>query len=283
MNIGFVGGDLRQLTLMSCFRHSGHNVKIYGYDGVEESVDSFDEIKQSDVIIFPLPTCSGECVYAPNTEEKIHISDLDLKGCKLIFYAGGNELMNSKLISSGALCINYLNDEELAQKNAIATAEGTVELAINETANTIFGSKVIITGFGKVAKAVAKLFSAMGAEVTVAARRREALAEAYCEGYRIVFLDKLADVIENYEIIINTVPALIINNSVLKKVDKNALIIDLASKPGGVDFIAAKGFNKRVIWALSLPGKVAPVTSGKIIFETICAILDERVVDDDET
>lgn len=283
MKIGFIGGDLRQLTLLGCFKSQCHDVKIFGYDGCPDSVETLDEIKDSDVLIFPLPSCSGEYIFAPMTDKKIHINDLDLKGCKLIFYAGGNELLNKKLIGSGSLCINYIKNEELAQKNAIATAEGTLEIVINETAETVFGSRVLVTGFGKVSKAVAKIFSALGAEVTVAARRREALAEAYCENYKTCLISDMADVAGEYDVIINTVPAVVIDKTVLGSVRDDALIIDLASKPGGVDFESAKKLNRRVIWALSLPGKVAPVTSGKIIFETLSSIMEERAVTSDES
>lgn len=278
MKIGFVGGDLRQLTLMECFKKEGYLVKIYGYDGLNETVESFEELNDCEVIVFPMPTCSGDCIFAPKSECKIHINDLEFGSSKLVFYAGGNEIFNKKLISSGALCINYLRDESLAQKNAIATAEGTLEILINETAETVFGSSVLITGYGKVAKAVAKMLYSLGAEVTVAARRKEALAEAYCDGMGGVYLSRLKDVAEDFDVIINTVPSVVIDSGVLMNIRDDSLVIDLASKPGGVDFTAAKDLNKRVIWALSLPGKVAPVTSGKIIYETLKGVIDEKGV-----
>ncbi|MFR2331473.1 MAG: hypothetical protein ACLS63_00345 [Flavonifractor plautii] len=53
------------------------------------------------------------------------------------------------------------------------------------------------------------------------------------------------------------------------------LVIDLASKPGGVDFDAAARLGVKAFWALSLPGKVAPVTAGKSIKTTIYNILTE--------
>ena len=68
---------------------------------------------------------------------------------------------------------------------------------------------------------------------------------------------------------------MILPAEILKNIQKNALVIDLASKPGGVDFSAAKALGIKVIWALSLPGKVAPVTSGKIIKDTIMNIMTE--------
>ncbi len=43
----------------------------------------------------------------------------------------------------------------------------------------------------------------------------------------------------------------------------------------GVDFEAAARLGVRVIWALSLPGKTAPVTAGESIKNTIYNMLSE--------
>ena len=68
---------------------------------------------------------------------------------------------------------------------------------------------------------------------------------------------------------------MVLNFRVLSKTKPDVLIIDLASKPGGVDFDSAKQLDVKVIWALALPGKCAPVTAGKIIKNTVENILNE--------
>ena len=282
MSIGFVGGDLRQLTLLECFKNAGYDVKIYGYKDAQQSVDEISEIYNSDILILPMPTCSGQYIYAPMYDKKIHINDIDYSKFKKIFYAGGNEILNKMLISSGALSVDYLKNEELILKNAISTAEGALDIAISETATTIFKSKVLITGFGKVAKATAKVFSGLGANVYISARKKEAVCEAECFGYTGVDMKEVHKIKNNMDIIINTVPALVLHREFLKGLKEDALIIDLASKPGGVDFDAARDLNVRVIWALSLPGKTAPISSGQFIYDTICSILSERAVMDDD-
>ena len=60
--------------------------------------------------------------------------------------------------------------------------------------------------------------------------------------------------------------------------NEKSIIIDLASRPGGVDFDYGKKIGKRIIWALSLPGKVAPVTAGRIIYNTVVTLLNEKGV-----
>ena len=178
--------------------------------------------------------------------------------------------------------MDYLKDEELILKNAISTGEGALNIAISETPTTIFKSKVLITGFGRVSKATAKIFHGLGADVYIAARRKEAVCEAECIGYTGLDIKKMNDIKSQMDIIINTVPAMVLHREFLKGLKKDALIIDLASKPGGVDFDAARDLNVRVIWALSLPGKIAPISSGKFIYETISFYLNERRVMEDD-
>ena len=86
----------------------------------------------------------------------------------------------------------------------------------------------------------------------------------------------LAENISGYTIIINTVPAMILDEKLLGVMDKNSLVIDLASRPGGVDHETAAKLNRRVVWALGLPAKAAPMTAGEIIARTVTDILNER-------
>ena len=73
-------------------------------------------------------------------------------------------------------------------------------------------------------------------------------------------------------------PARVLGESRLSKLKHGCLCLDLASKPGGMDFSAASKLGVKAVWALSLPGEVAPVTSGAIIRDTIYNILKEKGV-----
>ena len=151
------------------------------------------------------------------------------------------------------MAADYYKNEELLIENAIPTAEGALAIAMEELPITIFGSKVLVTGYGRVAKTAAKTFSALGASVTVAARKYSDLAWAGFDGCKTEHISNLSSAVKGKDIIINSVPSVIFDKSVLK--NTKGLIIDLASKPGGVDFEAAKELGSRVVWALSLPGK----------------------------
>ena len=159
--------------------------------------------------------------------------------------------------------------------NAVPTAEGAIEIAITETPFTIHGSKSLVLGYGKIGKILSKDLYALGAQTYVEARKYADLAMIEGHGYEPLPLDNLKDHIHEFDIIFNTIPSLILDDEILTKVKKDALIIDLASKPGGIDFDAAKSYGLKVIWALSLPGKIAPVSSGAIIKDTIMNIIKE--------
>ena len=160
--------------------------------------------------------------------------------------------------------------------DGVPTAEGALQIAMQELAVTVNGSTVLVIGYGRVAKACAKLFRAVGADVTISARKLSALAEAEGAGYKAELITALAENISGYTIIINTVPAMILDEKLLGVMDKNSLIIDLASRPGGIDHETAAKLNRRVVWALGLPAKAAPMTAGEIIARTVTDILNER-------
>lgn len=176
----------------------------------------------------------------------------------------------------GVEMIDYLTRDELSELNAIPTAEGAIEILMANRQKTLWNSAVTVIGFGRIAKLLCHRLSAFGARVTVAARSGKNLAEAQAMGYGAVKLSMLADAAGQADIIVNTVPALVLGEHQLSYIKKDAFVLDLASVPGGVDFAAAKRLGVRTRWALSLPAKTAPVTAGEFVAETVLLIIAER-------
>ena len=173
---------------------------------------------------------------------------------------------------------DYFESEALQQKNAVPTAEGAIEVLMREVPRTVNGLCVAVTGFGRVSRALVRLLLAMGARVTVAARKSEDLALARvwgCDTLKINGKEALFSLGKGFAAIFNTVPCCLFDEAVLSRLSSETLIIDLASAPGGVDANAAGMLGIRVVWALSLPGKYAPITAGEIIAQTILAYLSE--------
>ncbi len=165
--------------------------------------------------------------------------------------------------------------DELALYNAVPTAEGAVEVAMRESAITLSGSNALVTGFGRCGLPLARLLAAMNAHVTVAARKRDVLALADVLGFNTVTFDSLTEVVAEFDFLFNTVPAQILTADVLVNAKKTAVLIDIASSPGGSDFSAAQQLGLKSFLLPGLPGKVAPFTAGKILAKIYQNILLE--------
>lgn len=134
---------------------------------------------------------------------------------------------------------------------------------------TLHGSKALVLGFGRCGKALAHMLKGIGADTSVEARNLADLAYIGSYGYTPIPLVELTSYIGQYDFIFNTIPSLILDQKKLKNVKTDCLLIELASKPGGIDYESAKELGIKVIDGQSLPGKVAPETAAKIIFDTI--------------
>jgi hypothetical protein len=163
---------------------------------------------------------------------------------------------------------------------SISILMGAVAILMERETHTINGLSLAITGFGRVAKALATLLVAMGAHVTIGARRESALQEARalgCDTVRLCGEASMLTLVRDKAAVFNTIPHWIFTHEVLAKMPCETLLIDLASAPGGVDGEAARGLSRPVIFALSLPGKYAPDTAGEIIAQTVLSLLEREV------
>ena len=124
-------------------------------------------------------------------------------------------------------------------------------------------------------KVGAKMLDGIGAKVSCEARKHSDIAWIKAYGYNPIMLSEIDTELGNFDIIINTIPFQILEGERLDYIKKECVIIDLSANPGGVDRKAAKEKNLNVIWALSVAGKVAPITSAEFIKETLFNILKE--------
>jgi len=273
-----IGGDLRQRRLCELLLKDGYTVETIG---LFEDDSGISPLKTADVAVFPMPM-SFDNVYinAPFSKKQIALRDVLEHLPDNCFVLGGRISKDTEdiLTKKGLKFADYYKREELIVKNAIPTAEGALEIAFSEMPITIFGAKSLVIGYGRVGKVMAKKLRALESDVTVSARKYSDFAWIEEGGMNAIHTEDLPVFAGDFDLIINTVPAMVLTEEVLKRVRDDALIIDLASKPGGVDFGSAKRLSKNVIWALSLPGKTSPVTAGEIIKEAITNILAETGV-----
>jgi dipicolinate synthase subunit A len=230
----------------------------------------------ADAVICPLPGINtGGDIYAPYAHNKINFSEIEsLLKYGTVFLCGSfPEKYMKTLNAKGVKAVVTAELDEICFYNAVPTAEGAVAIALNESGITIHGSEALVLGFGRCAVPLAKLLQGMGSTVTVAARRRDALAQAYSLGFRTVLLEELERCIGGFDYIFNTIPAVVLHSGVLSGVKADALIIDIASNPGGTDFEAAAELGIKSILAPGLPGKTAPVSAGRTLAAVYLCLL----------
>ena len=239
--ISVIGGDMRQMTLARELCGEGYNVLLYGFDADSsdnelKSKKNIDFALNADIIILPVPVSfDGETINMPFSGEKLTIQDLMNKINPLSLVFGGRiqKSMAEELEKRKIAFRDYMNREELAVLNAVPTAEGAIEIAMSETPITLHGSKCLVLGYGKIGKILSSMLSGIGAQTYVEARKYADLAMIEGHGCEAVPLCELKNCIHEFDVIFNTVPSLILPEEILRNINKNALVIDLASKPGG--------------------------------------------------
>lgn len=265
-----LGGDKRNLELSKLLIEDGHDVKISHEHGLY--------FEDRDLIIGPLPlSYDKKTLNAPFHSEEIEIDTLFEKMKEKALIAGVIDqeyILKGK--AYGMTIVDYFKREEMQVLNAVPTAEGAIKIAIEHMPITLHGSNALVLGFGRIGKALAKMLYGIGTNVYVAARKHEDIAWIKNLGYRPVYFKELDRVLGEMDVIFNTVPNLVLDRNRLINLNSKTLIIDLASKPGGVDFHEANKLGINTIHALGIPGKTAPVTAAKIIKETIYNIIKER-------
>jgi dipicolinate synthase subunit A len=277
-----LGGDMRNAYLFKLMAEEGLDAQLAGFslkEGIGENSisDMKTALSGADIVIGPIPFSNGQVVNAPFSDAGLTIGELFASVRKGAVVMGGRLNTDSLRLAkeNGAMAIDILDREEMAMLNAIPTAEGAIQTAMENTPFTIHQSKVLVTGFGRISKVLAKMLQGLGADVHVAARKPGDLALIEACGYAAAPISSLEKVIPEMNVIVNTVPAVILDKNLVSLIRKDALVIELASKPFGIDAQASRDAGVNVIFAPSLPGKVAPLTAARYIFLAVKNILQE--------
>ncbi|SHI19357.1 dipicolinate synthase subunit A [Sporobacter termitidis DSM 10068] len=276
---------MRQAKLAELLATDGHSVSTFAIDKIrlEGSVVQKTLIREAvddaACVVMPLPVTSREGMLNAPLSGGLYTTREVLSALRpeQVLCAGRIDEATRELAGSmGITLIDYLEREELAVANAVAAAEGAIQLIMEETPITVCHSNCLVIGFGRIGKILSHRLRGLGAHVTATARSWADLAWIKAYGYEAEETYNIDASLSRYDVVINTVPARVLGESRLMKLRRGCLCLDLASKPGGLDFTAASKLGVKAVWALSLPGEVAPVTSGAIIRDTIYNILNEK-------
>ncbi|HEX3011547.1 MAG TPA: dipicolinate synthase subunit DpsA [Syntrophomonadaceae bacterium] len=293
IKIAVLGGDEREIILVSELVKMGATVVVAGIPRDKIRHGAFavnnveDACKEAEVVILPLPGTSPDGVIrAVYTEDKLVLTEAAISMVApgaLVIIGSARQYLKDCCLKYGLKLVEIIDMDEIAILNSIPTAEGAIQIAMEETNITIHGSKTCIIGFGRIAITLARLLKALGSDVTVVARKDGQLARAYEMGCRRANLNDLREIMNNVDIVFNTVPSLVLDSNILKYSNPDVVIIDLATQPGGTDFEAANAFGLKAVLAPGLPGKVAPQTAGKILADVVPRLIIKEITREDGT
>ena len=264
MNFCIIGGDLRSFFLAKILSKEKHEVTLYGFDKLEnfKECERYDEmIRNSDNIVLPIPfSKDNQYVNMPFSNKDIAIRELFyyLEN-KTIFVGNIHQELKEDLHRKHNQVIDFMSKEEFAILNAIPTAEATIEIILKNTKKILQNSNCLIMGFGRIGKVLAYKLKGLSAKVNCMITSEVEKAWAVAYGYETTRIENLQNnctKFKQYDIIINTIPKVIFREE-LKGVKKETLIIDLASKPYGIDRNLVEQENLNFIEALGLPRKIS--------------------------
>ncbi len=276
--IAAVGGDLRIYFAANILANMGYDVFIFGNtlhtEPKGKAVDSETlerALEGADLLLLPLPYSRDTVhLHAPLSTLPITLNELFSKTDEKTKIAAGM----AENIPTRFKVFDYINDEEYTLRNALATAEGALATLIKETRVTVSGLDVLLLGYGRIAKILARMLSFLGAEVTVVARNPLDRVLAETENLKAISFYELESEVKNTLVIINTVPYPVINDTVIKNAPDDLLIIDLASSPGGCDKKAVEQRGLHLITAPGLPGKYSPISAARA-----CALYVQKIIE----
>ena len=272
MKFTVCGGDLRSVFLVRRLLEDGHIVRCFGLETA--NIPHFchctlaEAMEDTDCVILPTPMVQGDVLHAPFSSRPIPIDELLRSIPKEIRVFGGSipEPLLLQCTAQRMELTDLLSMEALAVKNAAITAECALQLILQEIPYTLAGQSVLILGAGRIGKLLALKLQALGAHVTVTSRTEADQAWCTALGFAAADAATISPTLHTFHLVVNTIPARVLTDAQLQLLPKDALLFELASKPGGFHSALEP---LTVISCGGLPGKYAPQSAANAIAETI--------------
>lgn len=286
LNVFFWGGDARQLEMIRKFCELDANVTLIGFDNLRQQFPGVSKVEpdpplfaHADALILPAVMAdeSGKVESLFSTRE-MTLSDAILSALpdQAVVYTGfAKPFLKQMCERNDVKLVELFERDDVAIYNSIPTAEGALMMAIENTDITIHSSRAIVLGLGRTGLTLARMLKGMGAHVKVGVRKSEHYARAEEMGLGPFDMKDLSEHVSEVDLLFNTVPAMIVTAKMIAGMPHHAVIIDLASKPGGTDFRFAEKRGIKALLAPGLPGIVAPKTAGRILANCLAQLLSE--------
>ncbi len=284
----FLGGDKRQTWVVEEAVKAGFEVSAIGcppeiekFTGKPQEKSIDDTVREADAIFLPIPVHSSRrdgSLFSDYEPFPLFLTDENLnlakKGAVVLVGHAPDELKDS-IRRMGFHLEEFEEDDERAILNGIPTAEGVIAITIQNAEECFPTMKCMVIGFGRIAVTLARDLRRLGAEVWVAARRPEVLARVLQMGFHPLSMEEYLDAIGEMDVIYQTATAVLMNREALSRVRPDALVVEMASPPGGSDFEAAKELGTRLIWARAQAG-TAPKAAARWQWNLNARLLKEH-------
>ena len=283
MRFAVIGGDRRSAALAELLLEDGHKLRSFALEkaALPREIPRSDCLPGcvygADCVLLPCPAEKGGCLNAPLSGEILEMETLidALWPGQLLLGGRFSDRTVAAALRGKLQVADLLRRPELAVGNAALTAEGALGRLIENSERAVWGSRVLVLGWGRIGSLLALRLRDMGAEVTVAARGRQDRAMAEALGCRALDYGALESVLGDFDFIVNTVPARVLTEGMLCLIRPETLLLELASPPGGFDRTLAVNIGLRALAAPGLPGETAPLSAARLLQKAVYAAIEE--------
>jgi dipicolinate synthase subunit A len=271
--IAIVAGDRREQEIARLAAETGAKVRAFGFPwpeggipGVRLMSDAKSAFNGADVALLPIPGIAPDgALFAPHCPTRIVPDRETLGGMRrpahiILGWTDSNLRAHGEAL--GITFHEYEKDTDLMLLRGPAIVEGLLRVMIENTDITLHNSNICVVGQGTIGTLVTRALRSLGAHVHVAARNKVQRAAAHADGAQAHTLEELPALAPRLDALVSTVPVQIVGRSVLEKLPKHALLVDLAAPPGGIDRDASQALGLRFVWARGM-GTRAPITVGR--------------------
>jgi dipicolinate synthase subunit A len=271
LSIAIVGGDEREQEIARLAARTGAAVRAHGFpwpdsgiEGVTQTGTAVEAMQDAGYALLPIPRGVDGALYALQAPEPIRIEEdlfTPLRPGAHVICGRITPILAEASKNLPLTMHEYDPDPELMRLRAAAVVEGVLQTAIANTNVTIHGAAVAVVGFGNIGSVLTRRLLVLGADVHVAARNPIQRAAAVADGARSLPLEGLPQLASQLSMIFSTVPARVVDRSVLERLPQGSLVLDIVPPPDRSDLELAASLGHRAVWARGL-GRRAPITVG---------------------
>ena len=283
MRFAVIGGDRRSAALAALLHADGHRVRTFALEQAALEPEIAREtclqscVYGADCVLLPCPAERSGYLNTPLSTEKLPMPELigALWPGQLLLGGRFSDQTVTASLSGKLLTADLLRRPELAVGNAALTAEGALCRLMEHSERSLWQSRVLVLGWGRIGSILARRLQGLGAGVGVAARSRRDRAMAETLGCRAFAYEELEHSLGDFDFIVNTVPARVLTEGMLCLIRPDALLLELASPPGGFDRVLAQNIGLQTLSAPGLPGETSPLSAAELLKKAVYAAIEE--------